>query len=510
MMKDKYRSSPSPTEWLLLLLVVAWGVIQRWYGIDRQGLWADELFAVANSYAPHFSHLYPTLLGDSHPPGYLSFMYFTLPWTDYSDTGIRFHAFAAGSLLLVVVYALGRRYFTSTTGLVAALLLAGNLSAIEYSQEARAYSLLMLFSWIHVYYFIAIFIERNYTYWSLLIVNIAGVAILYLHYSAMVFIGLEALFAGWLCIQKRDWSLALDGLKTFLFPLLSFIPWMGVMLHHMTHTTYWGVRPTLADLQWVWLFFVGRHPFDWLLHAICIMYTAICTIQYMRGNTIRSDKNTGPIAHKLILLFILLAFPPLVFFLKSQVSQPVFVDRYLIASLPAAILLTAIPVAMVFEKIVPRRLYLVCILLSSIAFGYWQFYINSLHGLYVGMNKQPFREATSILRDDLQLKNERFVIFSTHPHVRHYLQQMGVLQRADLVLYDPITLSRIETYLSAHPVDYFYVFEVAPDPSVLPAINERYHNTCTSRMPWIYLGKYETVGYEPAKHGSAESERPCP
>ena len=104
-----------------LLFIVA--VVERVYGIDRQSLWSDELYAVIASYKP-FAGAWKMMVDDSHPPGYLSFMYATLPITGYSDFGVRLHALLFGLLWTPLVFWLTRRWFSMQAALLASAVIA--------------------------------------------------------------------------------------------------------------------------------------------------------------------------------------------------------------------------------------------------------------------------------------------------------------------------------------------------------------------------------------------------
>jgi mannosyltransferase len=131
-----------------LLFIVA--VVERVYGIDRQSLWSDELYAVIASYKP-FAGAWKMMVDDSHPPGYLSFMYATLPITGYSDFGVRLHALLFGLLWTPLVFWLTRRWFSMQAALLASAVIASAYNAVYYSQEARAYSMLMVFNILNIF-----------------------------------------------------------------------------------------------------------------------------------------------------------------------------------------------------------------------------------------------------------------------------------------------------------------------------------------------------------------------
>ena len=120
--------------------------IIRFYRLGHQGFWFDE---ATTALLVHFSPgkmlgLIPT--SESTPP-----LYYCVAWVwarvfGYGEAGLRSLSAVAGVATVPVVYALGARLSSVRTGLIAAALAACNPLLIWYSQEARAYQLLVLLS----------------------------------------------------------------------------------------------------------------------------------------------------------------------------------------------------------------------------------------------------------------------------------------------------------------------------------------------------------------------------
>ena len=189
-MKASQTSRPSTSyslwEIVLLLGITAIGFGLRYHEIGRQSLWADELFGITTAYMPHFADIIPRLIADSHPPGYLSFLYFYVPFFDNSELQLRLHSLLAGTLLVFVTHAFGRRYFSVTTGLIAALLVAVNFQAFYYSQEARAYAILSVTYLSSLYYFLNLLLEGSLSVLHKILFVLFGSMSMYLHYNGVV------------------------------------------------------------------------------------------------------------------------------------------------------------------------------------------------------------------------------------------------------------------------------------------------------------------------------------
>lgn len=112
--------------------------------------------AIANYHLPN-NHVFHSILV------YLSTQLFgNAPWA------VRLPAFAAGVLIIPAVYALGRRHYDRRVGLGAALLAAASPALINYSNNARGYTLVALFGLLLLLLAHAVRSGKNRFAWALL------------------------------------------------------------------------------------------------------------------------------------------------------------------------------------------------------------------------------------------------------------------------------------------------------------------------------------------------------
>jgi hypothetical protein len=124
-------------------LVVA-GAALRFYGLNHQGYWYDEantVFLVRHSFGQMLGVL-PS--NESTPPFYYCLAWLWTQVLGSGEAGLRSLSALSGVLVIPVAYALGAAAATRRVGLVLAALVAFNPLLIWYSQEARAYALMVL------------------------------------------------------------------------------------------------------------------------------------------------------------------------------------------------------------------------------------------------------------------------------------------------------------------------------------------------------------------------------
>src|SRR4029077_15466227 len=137
------RRQPSPLPIVLALTALA--AILRFATLDVQSIWLDEsatMILVHRGLGGLLSHLSASAPA---PPLYYMLVW---AWTKVFGAGpLGFRSFSAliGTLTVPVMYLAGRR-ISPRVGLWAATLTVVNPAMYYYSQEARAYALLILFS----------------------------------------------------------------------------------------------------------------------------------------------------------------------------------------------------------------------------------------------------------------------------------------------------------------------------------------------------------------------------
>jgi mannosyltransferase len=214
---------------LLIILLLAGSL--RFFGLEIQSFWADELSTWYNAGKDNLSEVIAMAkagLQEATPPGYFFLIYFIEQYFGDSEWVLRLPSAVAGVLSVFVIYLLGRRLYSPREGLIAALLMAVLWTPIYYSQEARTYSLLLLFTLLASYFWVAVMKDlacrsRMSTHEALGYI-LSATAASYLHYFGLYLIGLQGLWAA-LLLRRRIKAL---GYLALIYGLVFFayLPWL--------------------------------------------------------------------------------------------------------------------------------------------------------------------------------------------------------------------------------------------------------------------------------------------
>jgi uncharacterized membrane protein len=203
--------------WLAALVAVA-AAIRLWQ-IGDQSYWLDEAFTVDLVKRPLGNMLATIPDTESTPPLYYLCGWLWAKLFGTGEAALRSLSALFGTLTVPVVWRAGRELFTPRVGLVAAALTAFNPYFVWYSQEARAYSLLVLMAALSVLFFARAMqrqTPRAFALWAL----VAALA-LATHYFAIFILVPKAVWLVWSTRRRAAWAAAgaLTGVAVALAPL---------------------------------------------------------------------------------------------------------------------------------------------------------------------------------------------------------------------------------------------------------------------------------------------------
>lgn len=125
-----------------IICVTALGAFLRFYNIGTQPLWLDEGYSFRFAQLP-LSQLWGVeALREPNPPLYYTLLKLWMLFFGESAVALRSLSAVIGILTIPLLYMLGKTFDKQQLGIIAALLLAISPINIQYSQEARAYTLL--------------------------------------------------------------------------------------------------------------------------------------------------------------------------------------------------------------------------------------------------------------------------------------------------------------------------------------------------------------------------------
>ena len=321
-------------------------------------LWGDEAFSAILS-MKSIPEIIKIISRDTSPPLYNITEHIWFQIFGTSEVAIRSLSFLYYLTAVFFVYKIGAHLWNRKTGVLAALLTSLNPFFFIYAFEGRMYSILAATVAASMYFFL----KRRWVGYV-----VATTAALYSHHFSIFAVFVQGIwFLKELVIG--NWKLVIQMLKAFAIIALAYLPWL-IPLYNQTRMVgggFWLGTPTLSDL--------GNLIKDYLAQGIkhnlaLPAFYLVLAILLLRSWT-KDIKKT---------LFLLSWFllPIILTWLISQKFQSIFFNRYLLYTIPGAMLvLTSNRRSFVSVA----ALAVLIFLFSSIDFHY-----------FTHPTKRPFRE----------------------------------------------------------------------------------------------------------------------
>lgn len=329
-----------------LLLVVLFGAALRIIKLGAESLWLDEAYSIQVAHRP-LGDMVREVSKDVHPPLYYFALHCWIQLFGDSESSARLLSVIFGILAIPLLYKVCSLLFDRATALLSAIILAWSHLNIEFSQEARMYSLVCLLSLASFYFFLGLLKSKAGP--RTLIWYITCSALLaYTHVYGWFIIAAEAFYVLLLAVTSRQAFRRV--FRPWLFAqaiiLLLYSPWLFVFAQQVReHTSFWIPRPTLVEFGYTWLRFAGTVP----LLVILVPLAALPIISLATGRLgffLRGpeDGHSGlPLANSEGVCFVVLwlASPFLLPFIASYFVRPIYLAKYAIPASLAFIALAA-------------------------------------------------------------------------------------------------------------------------------------------------------------------------
>jgi mannosyltransferase len=316
---------------LVLILLLALGL--RLIALNSRPLWYDEAFAVLFSEKGLNAMLYGTLsavdgaAADVHPLLYYTALDGWMRLAGQTPFAVRLFGVLTGVLTIAVLFQLARDLFDTRVALVAALIAAVAPFHVQYSQEARMYSLLGLLLIGATWCFVRGWRTGSARYWAAFGV-LAGLSMYTQQLAAFYLMAL-----GLLPFLVRRRERVGPVLLSAGLVLLIYLPWLVNLPSQLRKVSaYWIPRPTPGEL----LLTLWKYTYaDLEVHLPLIAILSLTTIAVLlvfviyRAQAVLRYRNRNRAS---LALALWLAGAPIVLMWLVSQWRPVYLARALLPS----------------------------------------------------------------------------------------------------------------------------------------------------------------------------------
>lgn len=151
------KSTHLPRSYLAVFLIIGLSIFLRFFLLDKQSLWYDEGMSLYNSNGVSLSENISIILGreagDKYQPLYYLVLYVWRSIFGDSEFALRSLSALLGVGSVITIFFTTLRIYGRNHAIWSSLILAVSSFCVYYSQEARAYSLLIFLASLQLYFF---------------------------------------------------------------------------------------------------------------------------------------------------------------------------------------------------------------------------------------------------------------------------------------------------------------------------------------------------------------------
>ncbi len=339
----------------VLTVIIITASFLRLYHLNFQSIWIDELLTM-NESSPKlsFKEANNIILFQEGTPRFYFFSVRTFNLIfGHTVYNARLLSVIFGILSVLFIYKLGNKLFNKNVGLISAVFLTFNLFHIEYSQEARSYSMLVFFVILSFYFLISFINDKSYK--NAIFLGIAlGLATNAQPFGLINVASIYLILLYILILEKEN---KMDLFKRLFLSgivfLIIFSPVIATVLRVSEFTTFWITKPNAAYLFQIFTQLLGGSLLFTLLFIIIYFIFIFYSISIIRK---KENINKDKYLLGFIIINVWIWFELAVILLKSYFGISIALHRYFIAIVPAFVLIIAVTIDFIKNRLLKELL----------------------------------------------------------------------------------------------------------------------------------------------------------
>ncbi|WP_370477426.1 glycosyltransferase family 39 protein [Tamlana flava] len=415
-MVDKLKKLLLDSKFVLAFILLL-ATILRFYNLGFQSPWLDELHTmVETDPSLSFKEFYDLLFTRELMPHlyYLLARIFSF-LIDDSIAVVRSISAIAGVLTVFAMYFLGKEMKSKKVGLIAALLMAINHFHIYYSQEARPYALLSLFTTVSFLYLIR-FLKKEHIKSGLLYAVFAALMINTHFFGLFVLVSQALIILIYLKAINWNKGFFINSCISGIVILLLFIPSMPILFKISHVDSFWIPPPSQTFFADLFSVFFGKSE---VLVIIALLLIIIYLVKVFNTKEKEIINLNNTYATSFVILSIWLFVTFVLPYIRSYTNVPMMLNRYFTSALPAIILILSMGISSIKFKTNALILGLIFVTFSFVN-------LFLVRDYYHKVTKTQFRELTS----EIEKRNidNSLIVYRMAWHMEYYFNDTQIIQ----------------------------------------------------------------------------------
>lgn len=326
--------------WLYFFIIILVNVSLKIILLDFSSFWYDEIISVQSA-SLDFGHIKHVSEWDKNPPFYYYCLSVWIKVFNDSEYCVRLLSVIFSSVSAGILFLFANKHFNKITAIIVSVLYLSSNILFFYSHEARAYSLVVLLTLLSSHIFLAI--KEKTSIRNVILLGLINFLLIYTHYIAgiVLFFQFILMLFNFDKVEKKHFSYSLVFTIALVFLRFTKKQVFVIIGFNSSDSPFWLKMSDFNALVDV----LSKFLFSSVLVYPLILLIIIGVI----FSFAKKDKKKYLVLNYSFFLGMIAIL--MVYFLGK--TTPIFLDRYLIFSIPFLLLLIAYSLSLIKYKFIP-------------------------------------------------------------------------------------------------------------------------------------------------------------
>ncbi len=304
---------------------------------ESRDICLDEPFTIFNAQRNVWDIIKLTAQNEPNPPMFMLLLHFWIKIFGIEPLSVRFLPLLFNALTAVVIYNIGRRFFSLSTAIISSMLFIVSTYHFYFGLEARTYSLLSLTTATSLYFFLSL-IQEPQNRRLLIALIVSNFVMIYSHYFGLFVVFVQFIIALSYYRNKKILKPLLIGV---IITGLTFLPMAIVFIKQFLTSSKgtWVQPPSKSEyLGQIYWFLNSKKVF------VFIFSVALFGVFYRLYS-----RTFQPINKKILIIFLWWFVPYTIMFMVSF-KVPMFINRYILFNTIGIYIFIATLLSYLFSK----------------------------------------------------------------------------------------------------------------------------------------------------------------
>ena len=305
--------------WFYFSFIFVINLVFKIIYLDYSSFWYDEIISVQSA-SLDFGHIKHVSEWDKNPPFYYYCLSVWIKLFNDSEFVVRLLSVVFSSVSAAVLFLLANKYFNKATSIITSVLFLSSNFLFYYAHEARSYSLVLLLALLSSYLFLSF--RDNYKWKTIILLGIINFLLIYTHYISGLIILFQSVFCMFYFKKEIKWKYLISLFIMLAFVFLRFTKKQFALIidFNSSKSSFWLQKSDISYLLEV----VNEFLFVNYLAVLLVVFLMFVSLVLFKLKKLNFQ----------FVYCMTVGFGSIAFLFLIGKLTPIFLDRYLVFSVP--------------------------------------------------------------------------------------------------------------------------------------------------------------------------------